>query len=380
VLAARARALVPAAVQRWVAEHDDPRLRGLVLLNCMTLLMGSNWVVVKESGADMDPWVFTALRFLLAAAAFAPFLAKGWRDPALRDAGLEIGAWSAAGYLTQSLALAHTPASRASLLSTFTVLAVPLLAGLSGAKIKPLVWGCGAAALLGTSLLESGGGAPPNIGDAYSVVSALFFAVQLFRTERISRQLPGGAGGMLPLMALSMATVAVVSAAGAGVAHAQEAAHALAGLQQAAVALAAAAAGALASGGGAAGAAATDAAAAAAGGMGGHPGHAVGELLYTSLCSTDLALLCEMVALQSVTSTEAAMVYSLEPVSGALLAYAFLGDRWGPAGWAGAALILAASLVTQLAGAEEVEQGSEGGQAPAGGQEVGSAAAEQQAE
>jgi drug/metabolite transporter (DMT)-like permease len=75
-----------------------------------------------------------------------------------------------------------------------------------------------------------------------------------------------------------------------------------------------------------------------------------------------------MVALQSVTSTEAAMVYSLEPVSGALLAYAFLGDRWGPAGWAGAGLILAASLVTQLAGAED-----EGG----GGD---SAAAEQQAE
>jgi threonine/homoserine efflux transporter RhtA len=43
------------------------------------------------------------------------------------------------------------------------------------------------------------------------------------------------------------------------------------------------------------------------------------ELLYTSFCSTDLVLLIELLALQDVSSTEAALVYSLEPVSGALL-------------------------------------------------------------
>lgn len=33
----------------------DPRVRGLILLNAMTLLMGSNWVVVKESNDAWDP-------------------------------------------------------------------------------------------------------------------------------------------------------------------------------------------------------------------------------------------------------------------------------------------------------------------------------------
>lgn len=33
----------------------DPRVRGLILLNAMTLLMGSNWVVVKESNDVFDP-------------------------------------------------------------------------------------------------------------------------------------------------------------------------------------------------------------------------------------------------------------------------------------------------------------------------------------
>jgi hypothetical protein len=47
------------------------------------------------------------------------------------------------------------------------------------------------------------------------------------------------------------------------------------------------------------------------------------------------------------------MVYSLEPVAGALMAWVFLGERWGPLGWAGGGLILAASLLTQTAGATD---------------------------
>jgi drug/metabolite transporter (DMT)-like permease len=235
----------------------------------------------------------------------------------------------------------HTPASRASLLSTFTVLAVPLLAGLSGAKIKPLVWGCGLAALLGTTMLESGGGAPPNIGDAISIVSALFFAVQLFRTEHISRELPEGSA--LPLMAVSMAVVAGLSTAGAAAVHWEDAAATAASLQHMV----------LAAGSGAAGSEGA--------------GKSLLELLYTSLCSTDLALFLELMALQSVSSTEAAMVYSMEPVSGAMMAYVFLGDRWGPVGWLGAAVILLASIVTQTQGALEPEEGEANGVKGAGG-------------
>lgn len=55
------------------------------------------------------------------------------------------------------------------------------------------------------------------------------------------------------------------------------------------------------------------------------------------------------------------MIYSMEPISGALLAYAFLGERWGPSGWLGAAVILLASVATQLQGAVDHEEGSEGG-------------------
>lgn len=77
------------------------------------------------------------------------------------------------------------------------------------------------------------------------------------------------------------------------------------------------------------------------------------ELLYTGLLSTDLVLLIEMVALHDVPSTDAAVIYTMEPVLGSLLAYFMLGERWGPMGWVGAGLIISSSLFTQLVGGKE---------------------------
>lgn len=139
-------------------------------------------------GTMTDGTVFMAMRFALAAALFLPFLKP---DIKLAKAGAEIGLWYAGGYVTQALALAHTAASRASLLSTFTVLAVPLIAGLNGAKIRPIVWACAAAALVGTGMLEEGSDlGAPNVGDAWAVLSAIFFALQMFAAEKHMHALP----------------------------------------------------------------------------------------------------------------------------------------------------------------------------------------------
>lgn len=59
--------------------------------------------------------------------------------------------------------------------------------------------------------------------------------------------------------------------------------------------------------------------------------------------------------LQDVSSTEAAIIYTLEPVFGAGLAYVMLGERWGMSGWLGAGLIVASCLVAQLLGVEKEE-------------------------
>jgi hypothetical protein len=66
-------------------------------------------------------------------------------------AGVELGTYMAGGYLTQSLALLTADASRAALLSTFTVLTVPVIARANGAKVKPLVWLCCVGSIIGTA-------------------------------------------------------------------------------------------------------------------------------------------------------------------------------------------------------------------------------------
>jgi drug/metabolite transporter (DMT)-like permease len=54
-----------------------------------------------------------------------------------------------------------------------------------------------------------------------------------------------------------------------------------------------------------------------------------------------------------VSSTDAAIIYTMEPVLGAGMAYVMLGERWGKLGWLGAALIIASSLAAQIVGTED---------------------------
>ena len=65
------------------------------------------------------------------------------------------------------------------------------------------------------------------------------------------------------------------------------------------------------------------------------------------------SVLCvQLVALKEVSSTECALVYSMEPVLGAGFAFLALGERWGPTGWLGAAIIVASSLTGQILGGD----------------------------
>lgn len=60
-------------------------------------------MVLKESQGDADdvggtdPFVFSSVRFLIAAAMFSPFFRTALRDERVVKAGVEIGAWAAGG-------------------------------------------------------------------------------------------------------------------------------------------------------------------------------------------------------------------------------------------------------------------------------------------
>lgn len=188
----------------WGFKLEDsikPRIQGILLLNLLTFLYGSNISVIKEVESVFDPAFFSLGRFTIASLVFLPFLGNALDDKRLFNAAFELGLWASTGYLTQAFGLLTTDAGRASFISTFTVIVVPLFAGLFGARIPTLTWGAGTAALVGVGLLESSG-APPSIGDAWILVSAMFFGIHMLRTEYHSRKF--GRDASMPIISLQV--------------------------------------------------------------------------------------------------------------------------------------------------------------------------------
>jgi len=173
------------------------------------LACASTFVVLKEGQENFDPFVFSSLRFSIAAIAFSPFWRRATKDERILRAGMEIGVWAAGGYLTQSVGMVTADASRGAFLSAFTVVVVPILAGVCGtAKLKRMTWVSVGAALVGVMLLEDSG-TPPSIGDFWSFASAVLFGIQIYRTEYWSKQC--GPKNALPMMSVALLMIATMS-------------------------------------------------------------------------------------------------------------------------------------------------------------------------
>jgi drug/metabolite transporter (DMT)-like permease len=67
-------------------------------------------------------------------------------------------------------------------------------------------------------------------------------------------------------------------------------------------------------------------------------------LAYMGFFTTSFTLLIEFLALQNVSASLAALIYTAEPLWGAIFAWQFMGDRWGPIGWAGCTLIIGGAV------------------------------------
>ena len=176
------------------------------------LACASTFVVLKEGQQETDPFVFSTVRFVIAALAFFPFWTRALQDWKLLKAGMEIGVWAAGGYLAQSVSMITTDAARGAFLSAFTVVVVPILAGIFGnSKIKRMTWVAVVTALLGVMLLEDSG-SPPTLGDFWSFASAVLFGIQIFRTEHWSKVY--GSKSVFPMMSVALGVIALLSVLG----------------------------------------------------------------------------------------------------------------------------------------------------------------------
>ncbi|KAJ4713524.1 Drug/metabolite transporter [Melia azedarach] len=303
------------------------KIKSILLLNVITIVYASDIPVLKAVEEIMDPAAFCAVRFFMSAIPFLPFMFQARDDVKIRNAGIELGLWVSLGYFVEALGLLTSDAGRASFISLFTVIIVPLLDGMLGAIIPASTWFGVLMSALGVGMLECSG-SPPNVGDLLNFLSAIFFGIHMLRTERISRSTKKEK--FLALLGYEICVVALLSTIWVLV----------------------------------------------GGWFDGNQDFNQSSwtwtvlwdwmfafpwvpALYTGVFSTGICLWIEIAAMRDVSATETAIIYGMEPLWGAGFAWFLLGERWGTAGWIGAALVLGGSMLVQMCGSSSADKAEE---------------------
>jgi len=277
------------------------RVTATVLLVLTSFFWGVTFTVVKEAVARVDVFVFLAQRFLAAFVLLAAIAAaRGGRldAGALRGGGV-MGAFLFLSYAFQTLALRYTSASNTGFLTGLSVVLVPLLGALLfRQRIAAVLRWAVALAVLGLFFLTTNGSWALNAGDGLAAICAFCVALHLLATGRYA------AGG--DVWWLTAAQIGVVALCSTAVAL---------GTGQKVLVW--------------------------------HP-FLLWPLAVCVLGATVFAFLVQTTVQRTLSPTKTALIFCMEPVFAALWAYGALGERLGAIGYLGAALILAAMLLTEL--------------------------------
>ncbi len=264
--------------------------QGVLILAVVTVLWGTTFVVVKVAVGSLAPSLLVLLRFAIAAVLFLPWLR---RDVGLWLAGLELGFWLWLGYASQTVGLTYTTADRSAFITALSVVMVPLIASRFGRRIGPVIWFSAILSLVGVGLL-SHAGAPPNLGDLLTFVTALAYAGYILRLETYVVRYEA-----LPLTAVQLVGVLPLTAIWVGLDH-----PSFTSIPWATV-------------------------------------------IYLGLVTTALSTWLQVLGQGRVSATEAAVIYTLEPVWASIFSFFLLRETLGVYGAVGAGLIVLATLFSQ---------------------------------
>ncbi|WCM93454.1 DMT family transporter [Acidovorax sp. NCPPB 2350] len=300
------------------AATSSQRL-GLIALLVVTLVWGTTFPSMKllaSSGLDALQLIWA--RFAIALAVLAP-LWWGMRR-AERRWGLALGLLLFLAFWLQIEGLARTSSNRNAFVTGLSVLVVPLLAmAVLSRRYGGRLWAACAMALAGMALMFHEND-PWNLGDTLTLASTLFYALYILALEECARRTAAQ-----PLRATRMAAAQAAAMLAA--------ATVLLGLRHGGVASTLEA-------------------------LAGLPVPAAAALAYLGVIASVVVVTLQAWGQQRVDAMRSAIVFGLEPVFAALTAWWLIGERLGPAGIAGAALIVAALVYSQW-------QPGQPGQAPA---------------
>lgn len=281
------------------------RLNADLSLLMAAAVWGVAFLFQKSAMDHVGPLAFIAARSVVAALALAPLAARECRQVAAR-AGTGFWLIATCGGLAffiaawlQQAGLRTATVTNASFLTALYVVLTPFVVWAWSGKVPgPVVWPAVVLSALGTWLLGGGSLTSFSSGDRLVALSALFWAIHVVITGRASPY-----RRPIAFTAIQFAVIAAL----AGLLSALLETTTLQGLSAAAI-----------------------------------------DIAYVGLLSSAVSFTILTLALQYTPPSEAAVIVSMETVFAALAAYLVLGERLTAVGWAGAALILTATLLLQM--------------------------------
>jgi drug/metabolite transporter (DMT)-like permease len=286
-------------------------LKAHLLLVLVTLIWGCTFPLIKAALADSSPLTLNAVRMSLAAVMLAIYYRRQLRR--LTRAGFftgsVVGVFLGLGYAFQTAGLRLTTPSKSAFLTGISTVLVPLvLVVFWRAKIhRWRIAGIGLA-LLGLFLMTVPGGSQAladfaniNTGDLLTIACAFGFAFQIVFLGRSTRRFP-----FEQMAVLQIGIGALLTAIAAPMLE--------------------------------------------------HPHFrptpaVIATVLVTGILGTAVAFTVQAWAQQFTPATHAALIFNLEPVFAWLTSYIFLHERLGLRAGAGALMILAGILISELLGA-----------------------------
>jgi drug/metabolite transporter (DMT)-like permease len=283
------------------------RLRADLLLLVASMIWGFAFVLQKSAMAVIGPYGFIAARSVVAVLTLAPCACLEVRraDPVVWSAMLPLatlaGACFFVGLALQQIGLLTATVTNAGFLTALYVVITPLVAWIWHRRApRVLVWYAVLLSFAGAWLLGGGSLHALVRGDVLIVISAVFWALQMVITGAMARH-----ERPILLMLLQFAVMALLAIAAAWL---SDEAFGPGMLRAAGTAIA-----------------------------------------YTGVLSSALTFTLLAWAMKYTTSSEAAVLVSTESLFSALGGALLLGERLPLTGWFGAALMVGAVLLVQLA-------------------------------
>lgn len=277
------------------------RQKAEALLVTITFIWGSTFVIVKGALHDASPLPFLAVRFALAGALLILVLWRGPFDPKAILPGVVLGAFLFVGYVFQTWGLIYTTPSKSAFITGSSVIIVPLLMVLGGARLRGANY---LGALLGLAgiylLVVPAGFGSVNRGDIFTLLGACSFAIHIVLVGRFIKRF--AFQHLVPIQILAVGLFAFVGLPldRSPLLH--------------------------------------------------WTWRLVAAIVVTAVFATGFAFAVQNWAQQYTPPAHTALIFALEPVFAALTSWVVMGERLGNKALFGAGLILLGMIISELRG------------------------------